>query len=152
MRISLALVWGCLFSWVVILQAQSTEVAIRRAGGQGWGKETAYGKLFNPGALETLRGKVISVDRFTPFRQMGYGFLVLLQTPSGPIDVHVGPGWYVTQQGFELSPGDEIVVRGSRITFEDKPAIMAIRIQKGQRVLELRGEDGTPVWMEEEEG
>lgn len=133
-------------------QAMSLEVAIRRAGGQGWGAQTAYGKLFDPKSLVTVRGKVLSIQRFTPLRQMGYGFLVIIQTKEETLDVHIGPGWFVAEQDFEIQPGDEITVRGSRIKFDERPTIIATRVQKGSKVLNLRTDDGIPVWSEEEGG
>lgn len=141
--LAVALLWG---------SAGSQEVAIRRAGGQGWGANTAYGKFFDPTTVENLKGKVLSVERFTPLRQMGYGFLVVLETSTETIDVHVGPGWFVAEQDFELSAGDEITVRGSRITFRDFPAVIAVEVRKGQRILKLRQDNGLPVWSEDEEG
>lgn len=136
---------------LVLANAHAQEVAIRRAGGQGWGAHTAYGKLFDPTTLVTLRGEVLSVERFTPFRQMGYGLLVVLETPTETIDVHVGPGWFVAEQDFEISPGDKITVRGSRILFQERPAIIATEVRSGQRTLKLRLDNGQPVWSEEGE-
>jgi hypothetical protein len=130
----------------------SVQLAIRRAGGQGWGANTAYGKLFDPKTVMTVRGKVLSIERFTPLRQMGYGFLVVLETKDETIDVHIGPGWFLAEQDFEIEVGDEIIVRGSRITFDDRPTIIATKVQKGTRVLDLRRDDGVPVWAEEEGG
>lgn len=141
--VAVALFWG---------SAGSQEVAIRRVGGQGWGADTAYGKLFDPKTVENLKGKVLSVERFTPLRQMGYGLLVVLETSAETINVHVGPGWFVAEQDFELSAGDEITVRGSRITFQDVPAVIAVEVRKGQRILKLRQDNGLPVWSEDEGG
>ncbi|MGQ9859488.1 MAG: hypothetical protein ACUVS3_12490 [Thermodesulfobacteriota bacterium] len=116
------------------------------------GADTAYGKLFDPKTVENLKGKVLSVERFTPLRQMGYGLLVVLETSAETINVHVGPGWFVAEQDFELSAGDEITVRGSRITFQDVPAVIAVEVRKGQRILKLRQDNGLPVWSEDEGG
>jgi hypothetical protein len=37
-------------------------------------------------------------------------------------------------------------VRGSRITFEGKPAIIAAQVKKGDRSLTLRDDSGVPAW------
>jgi hypothetical protein len=39
-----------------------------------------------------------------------------------------------------------VEVKGSRITFEGKPAIIAAEIKKGEETLKLRDENGFPVW------
>ena len=139
---------------VVCLSVDSvgTQLAIRRVGGQGWGANTAYGALFDPSTPVSVRGKVLSVERFTPLRQMGYGLLVMVETAAEEsIAVHVGPGWYVEDQDFPIQKGDAIAVRGSRITFNEAPAIIATQIQIGEKLLLLRRADGVPVWSEDEE-
>jgi hypothetical protein len=139
---------------VVCLSVESvgTQLAIRRAGGQGWGANTAYGALFDPSTLVSVRGKVVSVERFTPLRQMGYGLLVTIETAGeASVDVHVGPGWYVEDQDFPIQKGDAIAVRGSRIVFNEEPAIIATQIQIGEKLLLLRRDNGVPVWSEDEE-
>ncbi len=37
-------------------------------------------------------------------------------------------------------------VRGSRITFKGKPAIITAEVKKGDQILRLRDENGFPVW------
>jgi hypothetical protein len=37
-------------------------------------------------------------------------------------------------------------MHGSRITFAGKPAIVAAEVKKGDQVLKLRDESGTPLW------
>jgi len=133
------------------LDSLATQVAVRRAGGQGWGANTLYGSMFDPKTLQTIRGQVLSVETFTPLRQMGYGLLVMVQAKDEVIAVHVGPGWYVEEQNFQLEKGDQVVVSGSRMTFNEQPAIIATQVSKGDEVLRLRRDNGTPVWSEEED-
>jgi hypothetical protein len=46
----------------------------------------------------------------------------------------------------KLEKGDKIEVKGSRITFEGKPVIIAAEIKKGDSVLVLRDSTGVPAW------
>jgi hypothetical protein len=126
----------------------SAQLAIRRAGGGGWGATTQYGQKFNPNTLETHKGAVLSIEKFTPLRKMAYGYLVKLQTAKEAIEVHIGPGWYVSRQVFEIVPEDTIIVKGSRIDFLGKQVIMATEVWKGSERLLLRDETGMPVWSE----
>ncbi|HEU4344281.1 MAG TPA: hypothetical protein VFU31_22205 [Candidatus Binatia bacterium] len=41
---------------------------------------------------------------------------------------------------------DRVEVKGARITFEGKPAIIASEVKKGDEVLRLRDDAGFPVW------
>lgn len=114
-------------------------------GSQGWGTQGPYGHLFDSHTIVTLSGRVTAVDRFTP-QGMGPGIHVILETADETVPIHVGPEWYVAGQDTKLEVGDKIQVRGSRVTFESKPAIIAVEIRKGEQVLRLRAENGFPVW------
>jgi hypothetical protein len=46
----------------------------------------------------------------------------------------------------KIMPGDEVEVTGSEITFQNKPAIIAAEVKKGDEVLRLRDSDGVPAW------
>jgi len=45
-----------------------------------------------------------------------------------------------------INPKDKIEVKGSRISFENKPAIIAAEIKKSDEILTLRNESGFPAW------
>lgn len=125
--------------------------AIRRAGGQGWDANTMYGSLFDPATIEDISGEVLSIEPFTPFRRMGTGYLVMLKTSDSTIPVHVGPAWYVDQQTFQIEPGDTLQITGSRIEYNGSPAIMAMKVTKGDQVLVLRNAQGIPAWSSAED-
>jgi hypothetical protein len=70
----------------------------------------------------------------------------VLETDKENVPVHLGPAWYVDRQKFEIRPGDRIDVRGSRVSVDGKPAIVAAEIRKGEQKLELRNASGVPLW------
>jgi hypothetical protein len=115
-------------------------------GSGGWGMGTAYGKMFNPETIETLSGEVVSVDKIKPIRGMSYGIHLKLKTDNGIIPVHLGPAWFIENQDIKVEPKDKVEILGSRITFDGKPAVIAAKIKKGDETLELRDENGFPVW------
>ncbi len=117
-----------------------------RRGWGGWGPGERYGRLYNTATVETLSGEVTRVDRFMPGRGMGYGVHLNLKTATETIDVHLGPSWYVEQQGLVFAPGDKVEVTGSRITYQGKPAVIAREVKKGDKVLQLRDAQGVPAW------
>ena len=83
-------------------------------------------------------------------RRQGYcksgGVHALLKTASEEVSVRLGPAWYLEQQGMKLAPNDQIEVRGSRVTFDGKPLIVAAQITKGAQVVRLRDDAGVPAW------
>jgi hypothetical protein len=121
-------------------------MAQRGKGGGGWGQGTNYQKIYNPKTVETISGEVVSVDKITPMQGMNPGVHAVVKTDKEMISVHLGPEWYLENQDVEINPKDKIEVKGSRITFEGKPAIIAAEVKKGDEVLTLRDATGSPVW------
>jgi hypothetical protein len=115
-------------------------------GGGGWGPGSSYTRMYNAQTVETISGQVISVDRITPMKGMSYGVHLTLKTDKETISVHLGPSWYIDNQDAKLAPNDKIEVKGSRITFEGHPAIVAAEVKKGDEVLVLRDSNGFPAW------
>jgi hypothetical protein len=116
----------------------------RLRGGQGGGP--AAGRMYDPKTVETVTGAILTVDRIAGVGRMG-GIHANLKTDKGEtVPVHLGPAWYLDGQAMVLKPGDKVTVRGSRIVFDDKPAIIAAEITKDGRTLRLRDENGVPAW------
>ena len=115
-------------------------------GSGGWGAGTQYNRMYDPKTVETISGEVVSIDKITPMKGMYYGVHLTLKTAKETISVHMGPGWYIEKQDVKIEPKDKIEVRGSRVTFDGKPAIIAAEIKKGDDTLKLRDENGIPFW------
>ena len=119
---------------------------IKWRGSGGWGMGSGYGKMYNPKTIETIMGEVVSVDKITPMKGMHYGIHMVVKTATETISIHLGPEWYVENQDIKIMPKDKVEVKGSRVTFEGKPAIIAAEVKKGNETLRLRDENGFPVW------
>ena len=115
-------------------------------GSGGWGMGSSYQRMYNPATVETVSGIVESVDKITPRKGMYPGIHLVLKTDKETIAVHLGPEWYIERQDVKLEKGDKIEVKGSRITFEGKPSIIAAECKKGDNVLILRDSTGVPAW------
>ena len=115
-------------------------------GRGGWGPNNAYGRLFDPKTVETVRGEIVVVERFVPMQGMSGGIHLRLKTATGVLDVHLGPAWFLDHQHIALTKGDRVEVRGSRVVIAGKPAIIAAQVVRGRDVLRLRDEQGIPVW------
>jgi hypothetical protein len=119
---------------------------VRWVGSKGWRAGTPYNRMYDPKTVETISGEVVSVDTMTFMRGMNYGVHLTVRADKETISVHLGPGWYVLNQDVSFEPKDRIEVKGSRITFQGKPAIIAGEVKKGEEVLNLRDENGFPAW------
>ncbi|MGH8094540.1 MAG: DNA-binding protein [Chthoniobacterales bacterium] len=101
---------------------------------------------YDPKTVETVQGKVLSVEKTSPPAQHGHGVHLMLQTAKETIEVHLGPAGFVEKQAMKIAANDTITVTGSRIMMNGKPAIVAAQIKKGDEVLKLRDENGVPAW------
>jgi hypothetical protein len=115
-------------------------------GSGGWGPGTPYNRLYDPKSVETISGEITSVDRITPRKGMSGGMHMNVKTDKETVAVHLGPSWYLENQDVKLEPKDKVEVKGSKITFDGKPTIIAMEIKKGDDVLKLRDDSGFPVW------
>jgi uncharacterized protein (TIGR03067 family) len=145
------LVLGLGFVATLIGFALTADVFAQRGQGKGrgsggWGPGSQYSRLYDSKTVETLEGQVVSVDYHIPRNTTGRGVHVNVKTAKETIAVHLGPEWFTDNQDTQIEKGDKIKVRGSRVTFEDKPVIIAAEIQKGDEVLDLRDEQGFPRW------
>jgi hypothetical protein len=115
-------------------------------GSGGWGTENAYQRIYNPAMTESLSGEVVSVEEIKPMKGMRAGIHLLVKSGKETVSVHLGPAWYIERLDTQISEGDTIEIKGSRVSFEGKPAIIAAEIKKGDVVLRLRDDQGISVW------
>jgi hypothetical protein len=115
-------------------------------GSGGWGTGSQYNRMYNPATVETLSGTVEAVDKITPMKGMYSGIHLVLKTDKETISVHLGPEWYIERLDTKIQKGDAIEVKGSRVTFAGKPAIIAGEVKKGDSTLVLRDSAGIPAW------
>jgi hypothetical protein len=119
---------------------------VRWVGSRGWRAGTPYNRMYDPKTVETISGEVVSVDTLTFMQGMSYGVHVMVKTDKETVSVHLGRGWYILNQDMKIEPKDRIEVKGSRITFQGKPAIIAAEVRKGEDMMKLRDDNGFPVW------
>jgi len=140
-----------LFLIVVLLAmaAIAADVAAQGAGQgkmNGWGRGSSYQRLYDPDAVKTVSGEVTAVEYFTPEKGMGQGVHLQLKTEDETLSVHLGPRWFLDEQDVQIEKGDQIKVKGSLITFEEKPTLIAAEMEKVEAILQLRDEEGFPRW------
>ncbi len=115
-------------------------------GGPPSGRGPGGMRMFDPATVVTVTGTVLGETRVD--RGMGHsGVHLSLKTADGEIPVHLGPDFWVDRQAVKIAKGDEITVKGSRVTFEGKPALIAETVTKGGATLVLRDAKGVPAWQ-----
>lgn len=105
-----------------------------------------YGRMYDTNTIDTIISTVINVERIIPLKGMSCGVHLTVKTEQETLSVHLGPAWFIENQDISIKQNDTLKVTGSRIEFEGKPAIIAATIEKDGQTLNLRDENGIPVW------
>jgi hypothetical protein len=103
---------------------------------------------YNPQAVETVTGQVVAVNRILS-RKAGRParVMMVLKTDKETVKVFLGPGDYIDLQEMKLASGDQVEVKGVRITSRRGTMFMAGEVKKGGQVLKLRDNaTGKPLW------
>ena len=108
--------------------------------------DTLAQRDYDAKTVGTIAGKVLSVEKTTAAKRRGYWVVLMLQTGNETIAVQLGPAWYIDKQTLRIEANDTITVTGSRVTMDGRPAIVAADITRGNELLKLRADNGTPVW------
>ena len=134
------------FAWTVLFAILSFSATAQRGSG-GWCVKNNYSKIFDPKTIVELKGTVVSVEKITPETGMSAGIHLMVKTEKNEnISVHLGPAWYLENQEIQFAAGDAVEIKGSKVTYQNAPAIIAMTVGKGDQVLTLRDKNGDPGW------
>ncbi len=106
----------------------------------------AYRRLYDPNTVETVSGRVVSIEHIVHGRRGYYGEHLVLSTHQGRLVEHLGPGWFMEKQALQITPHEELSITGSRVLLGGKPALIAARVVKGNETRVLRNAQGLLVW------
>ena len=108
--------------------------------------DTLAQRDYDAKTVETIGGKVLSIEKTAPAKRRGYWVDLMLQSEKETIAVQLGPAWYIDKQTRRIEANDTIMVTGSRVMMDGRPAIVAADITRGNELLKLRDDNGIPVW------
>ena len=131
---------------VIIFATLVVSSLIFAAGSSAQRRGMSGERMYNPQTVETISGVVVSVGKFDGMKGMSQGVHAVVKTDTETISVHLGPAWFIDNQESKISANDRVEVKGSRITFEGKPVIIAAEVTKDGQTLTLRDATGVPVW------
>ena len=131
---------------LLLLDGAASAQPGRGRDGGGWGPQGAYQRLYDPKTVETVRGSVLAVDTFSVAPGGRTGVHLRLLSGKDTVPVHLGPQWFLDNQEMHVAQGDTVQVKGSKVDFGGKPAMIAAEVRKGDEVLTLRDAKGYPAW------
>ncbi|SHE90474.1 hypothetical protein SAMN05443144_10474 [Fodinibius roseus] len=107
-----------------------------------------YHRQFDPDNVKEFDGHILEIITEGSQNDEKQGVILILETENKKIiPIHLGPEWYISHQQDRLKDGQKVRVVGSRVNYEDNPAIIAARIEHGDSTLILRDENGRPRWQ-----
>jgi len=111
---------------------------------------------FDPATVATLSGTLIESLNFWSCygygNYTGSGMHFLFQSNSGAVFyAMLGPWWYLEDNGIELEVGLRVTITGSVVDpyyegYDDHSYLIATEITSGGVAVQLRDEDGYPLW------
>lgn len=142
------------FSFAVLLaslgvapyyQANADSTGVIR-NGDTWG-ESQNQRPYEKGSPATVSGKILSIDNLMVYEGSEPGMQVNLDLGGGEeMRVHLGPQWFVLQNGINLTNGEPLTVVGIKINLESHPTVIAHEVTQGEHTIILRDLSGTPKW------
>jgi len=134
----------CILSLILVNASWAQPGMGPASGGSG----VHYGTMWDAKTVESLSGEVVAVEKYVPGRGgTTYGLRLSLKTEKETIPVFLGPGWYIEEQRIKFAANDKIEVKGSRMSIQGQPTIIAQEVKKGDQVLKLRDDKGAPLWI-----
>jgi len=107
-----------------------------------------YGTMWDSKTIETLSGEVVAVEKYVPGRGgTSYGLRLSVRTDKETIPVFLGPAWYIEEQRIKFAANDKIEVKGSKMSIQGQPTIIAQEVKKAGAILRLRDDKGAPLWI-----
>jgi hypothetical protein len=91
----------------------------------------------------TIAGIVTNVERVRGMHANGLHLFVM--TESRTVEVHLGPADFV-EKTLKFQEGNTVQILGSNTTKMGRGVMLAREVKKGEKVLQLRNEDGIPLW------
>jgi len=87
-----------------------------------------------------VNGTVLSYSENSTSRPNGAH--VMVQTPTGPVDVHLGPSSYLRANHFSLTAGDSVRILGSMSSADTGSVLLARIAQKAGQTIAIRSTQG----------
>jgi len=81
--------------------------------------------MYNPNTVKTIKATVKLVNQFTPQKGMKVGIHLVMQTGEDQLEVHLGPAWFIENQELKIHSGDDLIITGSMVTFQEKEVLIA---------------------------
>jgi hypothetical protein len=109
--------------------------------------------IYDRSAETTISGTINAVVSY-PSMNGTFGVHLELKTPNGVVNVHVAPAMFIGENNVSFTTGETITVVGAKIVANKGKTtfVVARTITRGATTLNLRNEEGAPLWTPADDG
>ena len=101
---------------------------------------------YDPAQEVKVKGEVQEISNYDCPISGAMGGHLTLKTEEGVVEVHLAPAAFLAEYDLSFAKGDKVEILGNKITFHDKPAVLARKVMRGQNEYTLRDGKGNPLW------
>ena len=103
-------------------------------------RQDSMDRYYNTTTVETISGTITAITTVNT-----WGVHIKVKTANGTTGVHLGPDWYLKGK-ITLANGDSVTATGSKVQIDGETVIIAKTISKGNVTVQLRNDNGVPLW------
>jgi hypothetical protein len=130
--------WNCFAAWLCAVLLSSVSAAAQQTQ-----SAPQQRRSYDLSREVSLQGTVVSFAENSSVPPLGPH--VVVQTATGPVDVHLGDARLLQANHLTLAAGDSIRVVGENVPYGTGTQFFARIIQKGSQTLTLRSTRGFPL-------
>ena len=101
---------------------------------------------YSPDSEITLQGKIEQVKEYRCPVTGTVGSHITVAAEGTLIEVHLAPAAFLKDYDIVLKAGDQVKVQGVKITFQEKPAMLARSVSVERETFLFRDQKGKPLW------
>ena len=112
----------------------------------GWSADGPYATAMNGAKTRDISGVVARSQVMKLHGTLSNSQMVVLDSDDGAVTIHLGPAWYMKQQGISLKAGQAVHVTVAEIKLDGKKILAATSLKSGDKTYALVDANHRPVW------
>lgn len=106
-----------------------------------------YLVLFDASKMATIEGTITRIYVVPSAKVWLTSVHLLVRTSQGELKVELAPSWFLDNQELHLAVDDRVTITGSQVKTNGVESLIATEVKRNKEVLQLRANDGMPVWV-----
>ncbi len=115
-------------------------------GMMGKGNNQNKQMMYDSKTVITFSGEIVAVNSITNLKGQTASNQLRIKSDKEEFTVNLGPVWYMEKESMKFDKGDKVTITGSKVKLNNSDVVIAQKVVKGDKTLELRDENGKPAW------